>query len=230
MTGNIKLTPPSARWSIVQALSWVLSRDEAFVKAIGSAQDPPTSYTHLSVMMRAAGFKVDKLGQFERELIAGIANGDVKADGEPGRDYESRRDRRGIGSVARGSHIDFISQCEGDGFFLEPQTEQQSRWYEVEIDSSTLCIFFPTLVAARTRNRGGRPKKFDWDAIKAHVMKELAYHDMPSIDDREWMTKADVVRSALTYCQKAFRSEPGESTMKGYVALWLREFQTRAGN
>lgn len=229
MIGDIRLASPNARWSLAQALAWALSRDIAFVEALAPDREPATTYTHLIVKVRAAGFS-GSFGDAERELIASIADGKVAAEGEPGRSFDSRQDRQPIGERVKGLEIEDGSSGDADGWLLLPKGEQQSRWYDVTVDAVGLrrCLPGSQVAEPLRRNSGGRPEKFDWATIRAHVFVRLDHHGMPSCTDPEWSSQADVDRCALDFCRQIFDREPGESTLRKRVSAWLREFEAGA--
>ena len=219
----------TTRWSLAQALAWVLSRDVAFVETLASDRDPPLTHTHLIVRVHVAGFS-GSFEEAEHELIKSITNSEVVAEGEPGLTFESRMDRQVIGARAYGAQIEDGSKENSQAWLLEPQGEQQSRWYSIEVDTETLCRCFPTRGATTLRRTSGRPEKFDWVAIRAHVFSQLEHHGMPSCIDPVWSTNAAVEQSALVFCRQTFDQEPASSTIRRRVSVWLSEYEISARN
>lgn len=72
----------------------------------------------------------------------------------------------------------------------------------------------PSRDESNTRNPGGRPKKFDEDAVIRELMQLANRPDgLPE-------TKAELQRHLLEWCQTKFGEEPSLSTVKRWIDKW----------
>jgi hypothetical protein len=76
-------------------------------------------------------------------------------------------------------------------------------------------------IAAERQSIGGRPLAFDWAAIEAESVRLMEHHGDFTDDDPEWNAQARLETALLTFCQRTWKREPGLSTLREKLILWL---------
>ncbi len=74
--------------------------------------------------------------------------------------------------------------------------------------------------------RVGPPMKYDWPDAKSFAMKLLNERGEFKEWDSAWKVQADLEQEVLSYMEKSTGEGegPGESTLRGYVSIWLAEW------
>lgn len=126
------------RWTLAQALVWVLSRDHALTEQVGKEQVDP-----LWIAVRCC--TVPDAGPVSawRELRGHIVAGSIYADGRPGDHSGPKGDRDPIKVVAPDLRLDGERHSLGRECFLSGDVAEQSCWYAVEMTAENVTACFP---------------------------------------------------------------------------------------
>lgn len=218
----------SDRWSLLQALAWVLSRDRKLVVDADLILVDEFPRTPLWLAVRAAISTKGEvsIGSAWRQLAEALASGTVNATGCPERADGELFDRQALTIEARDLVVDGDRHTPGRHCYLAATSLAQRNWFEVEMSARDLERTFPALEVAS--NRGGAPARYDWPRIRAHIDELVAMHGLPSLSNRHFKTAADVEKAALLFCSVHLNAEPAEETMRGRIRKWLKELRAVA--
>ncbi|GJD46810.1 hypothetical protein AFCDBAGC_4694 [Methylobacterium cerastii] len=169
-------TLPTERWSLLQAVAWVFTRDGSLVDDIGRAAAAGEPWTTMSLVVRTG--LVESNGRTllrdgwqplaERIVARGSAtdargtDGTVRADGCPALNGAMPSHRQALTIEARDLHLDGERDAPGLECFLAGTSEAQRCWYDVEVIAADVERAFPGAMsltpAATSRGAGGAAK------------------------------------------------------------------------
>jgi hypothetical protein len=141
------------RWTLLQALAWVASRDFGLVEEAGRTDEFVRTDTWLTVAIRNVLGKNVKTSTQWRGLADAIACGKVKATARPALGDAPIADREALTDDAPHLFVDGDRDSIGRGCFLTGESEAQRSWFDVQVDAAGLLEAFPAPGARNSKDR-----------------------------------------------------------------------------
>lgn len=142
MTPSVRID--GERWSLLQALAWVMKRDEDLTAAArpsasdGDPRDP--LWLIIRTAPNGACFSMHDAWQ---ELAAAIVSGCLAADGRPAQSDGELTDRTPLTIEARDLSVDGERGRKGRECFLAGDSLGQRSWFDVELSQEDVIRHFP---------------------------------------------------------------------------------------
>jgi hypothetical protein len=102
------------------------------------------------------------------------------------------------------------------------------KWFGVTVERKSLANWLETRITDRNgppKNKGGRPRSFDWPMIEQEAIRLMDYHGDFVPDDATWNAQARLEAALQEFCTKRFELEPASSTLRGRLRPWLNEWR-----
>lgn len=162
MTPSVRID--GERWSLLQALAWVMKRDEDLTAAASPSASDGDPRDPLWLIIRTApngsSFSMHDAWQ---ELAAAIVSGCLAADGRPDRADGELTDRTPLTVEARDLSVDGERSRKGRECFLAGDSLGQRSWFDVELSQEDVMRNFPgaggQLASGLCRKVSARPGK-----------------------------------------------------------------------
>lgn len=137
------------RWTLLQALAWVLTRDHDLVAEIVRPAADGAAYTPMWLIVNCARGREDL--SLTRDawlpLAVRIGAGDerdrIRADGRPALPGHAVSDRQPLTRASRDLQIKSEHHTPGRECFLSGDSDDQRNWYDVELFACDVEYAFP---------------------------------------------------------------------------------------
>lgn len=218
------------RWTLLQALAWVITRDQQLVDEIGTppaADAPALTLTWLIVRATVLLKRELSVASAWRELSEGIVAGSVRADGQPEEADGLVGERQRLSVEARDLVADSERFAPRRECFLAPQAQGPRIWLNVEVSAHDVQKAFP---ASGVRvKRGGRKPVYDQDgALTRRILAFLDHHGSPHPLDAQLPSENALVMQFIPIAAELYGQEPSRSTLLPIVKKALaRHVQSR---
>jgi hypothetical protein len=77
-------------------------------------------------------------------------------------------------------------------------------------------------VDAREKDKGGRPREHNWDAVKSYALAMIRKHGLPGSGNRKFPTKAQLVEAIVSEWDLRGMTL-AEPSVRRYVNRWLKD-------
>jgi hypothetical protein len=91
---------------------------------------------------------------------------------------------------------------------------------------------FQTEASSPAKRAGGRRPKYPWEKLKQYAMQLLDHHGLPSPENPDFSSQADLERKIVQQCRDLTGgAAPPISQVREHVSAWIREYRAaKAGN
>lgn len=117
---------------------------------------------------------------------------------------------------------------DGRIWFDDLEGRSVAAWACILIDKDSFSDWYYSAsgpmagVEANERDKGGRPKEYDWDAIKEFALGLVSQHGKPGRGNKVLPSKTQLAEAILNeWAKKGI--ELADPTVRRYVGQWLRE-------
>jgi hypothetical protein len=214
-----------SRWKLLQALAWVMTRDEdlSVLAGMDVIEGNSLTPTWLNVAAAQAGTKLG-VSEAWRRLADEIVCNHVAADGRPDRVDGQLTDRVPLRIEARDLMLDGERHEHWRHCFLTGTSPGQRSWFDVELSKQHILNRFPPV--GIVRSMGGAPEKYEWGTIKQHALSVVNQHGLPGRGNKALPTVSELVEQLLQFCTDKFDEEPSYERMRTNVRGWLKELRS----